>query len=162
MSKRLDNNEKNHEEAGRKPLPSLIYNEVNLTEDEEERMKVEEEPRRLGPNPPPHPSAVRWLWTGVICFAAVIILMWGWSMKNQLTSINWKDSSEQQLINTTKENWEQVFKGNWREELDKSEAKTKLQEAIAAFKEAAASESATTSSSTASTSTQKNTTTTKK
>jgi len=145
MSKRLDNNEGGQKEAGREPLPSLIYNEVNFEDREEETTEV---PKKLRPNPPPHPSAIRWLWTGVICFAAVIILMWGWSLKNQLTTINWKDSSEVKIIDSAKENWEEVFTGNWSEEVNKMEAKTKLQEVIAAIKQAAITSPTTTSSTT--------------
>src|SRR3989344_1038768 len=145
MSNRLDNNEENQVGAGRKPLPSLIYNEVNFNEETEQS---EDTPKKIRPNDPPHPSAVRWLWTGVICFAAVILLMWGWSMKNQLTTINWKDSSETKIINSAKENWEEVFTGNWSEEVGKMEAKTKLQEVIAAIKQAALTSTTTTTSTT--------------
>jgi len=40
----------------------------------------------------------KWLWTGTAVFAAMIVLIWGWNLKVQISNISWKNSSEAQMV----------------------------------------------------------------
>lgn len=49
------------------------------------------------------------LWLGVALFMAVIIILWGWAFKLNISSISWKNSAENGLPGQVKKSWDEVF-----------------------------------------------------
>lgn len=72
-----------------------------------------------------NPTASRWMWIGIIVFAAAIFGIWGWSLKEQIGSIKWSESPESRLINKTRQDWNKLF-----EEEKVTQEKNNLKNAI--------------------------------
>lgn len=76
------------------------------------RRKKQSTPEPTPISPPPYtynPAAKRWLWVWVGVFTAIILVLWGWATKITLSSFNWKKTPEKQLIESSKNNWNDLF-----------------------------------------------------
>ena len=77
------------------------------------------------------PAARRWLWVGVSSFATIILLLWGWSMKLELTFLSLAKSPEGELISKTKTDWNKIFVENKQKQNDTNTIKKQLRDVIA-------------------------------
>jgi hypothetical protein len=58
-------------------------------------------------NTAPPPTSL--LWIGVTTSLIIIVIILGWSFKVQFGFLNWKNSNERALLDTTTANWQQAF-----------------------------------------------------
>lgn len=54
-------------------------------------------------------SAKRLMWFNVGLFTVVILILWGWSMKINLSNLNLKKSAEGQLLQRSQAEWDRLF-----------------------------------------------------
>lgn len=67
-------------------------------------------------------TAKKILWLGVATFSLIIVVLWGWSLRLQLSLVHFSKSPEGVLIQKTKTNWDQAFAENKPEETVSPEA----------------------------------------
>ncbi len=91
------------------------------------------------------PAARRWLWVGVISFAAIILLLWGWSTKLELAFLSLAKSPEGELVAKTKANWDSVFAKNKQKQTEYNFTKNQLKNIISQIFTSRTQSSATTS-----------------
>ena len=51
----------------------------------------------------------RWMWLGVISLSLIIISLWGYALFISAKNVNLRRTSEGQLIENTKKNWDTIF-----------------------------------------------------
>lgn len=99
-------------------MPSLVFNEANFKEPKkqtaqqasfESEKATPEEIRSYERFVAHNRSAKRYLWVGVISFMIIIGVLWGWSLKLQISSFRWTGSPEQELIEANQKNWQNAF-----------------------------------------------------
>ncbi len=112
-------------------MPSLIFSQGTLTtknsveKSESDKQTTEnsyETPEQTAINNFVHyaarqEAARRWMWLGVISFAIMIIILWGWSFYLKTTSLHWKSSPNNSLIGNAKKDWGAIFEQNKNEQL---------------------------------------------
>ena len=54
-------------------------------------------------------KAKSWLWLGVVGISMIIFFFWGWSMVSNISLFSWRHTQENQLIQKTQNDWNQIF-----------------------------------------------------
>lgn len=79
-------------------------------------------------------TAKKTMWFGVVSLSLIIIFLWGWAFKLQISLINFSESPEGVLVKKTKTDWDQAFATNKKEidqkENTKQEIKTILNQIV--------------------------------
>lgn len=137
-----------------KPMPSVIYSEGTISNNsttpkadqiEKELTRVES-PAQFKHLAKYNPEARKLLWTAVVSLTLVVCFMWSWSIYSQLSSIKWKNLSENQLYQNTKQNWTESFKDKNGEPISPQEQVESIKSSLTKlFAGAAASSSPVTS-----------------
>lgn len=73
---------------------------------------------------PENNSAKRLMWFSVSLFTIVILILWGWSMKINLSNLNFKKTAEGQLLQKSQAEWDRLFNDTQAEQ---EQAKTTQQ-----------------------------------
>jgi len=76
-----------------------------------------------------NPTAITWMWAGVISFSIIIIALWGWAIKIQLSTFRWQTTPENKLMQDSEQYWSDLFNTE-QEKLRLETAKTELKSAI--------------------------------
>lgn len=102
------------------PMPSLIFSEGVISEPsptpkadlvEKELLDTRKKPSLEHLNSY-DPSARKLMWFAVVSLTLVVCVMWSWSIYSQLSSIDWKKVSENNLLEDTKQNWKNSFQND--------------------------------------------------
>lgn len=104
-------------------------------------------------------NARYWFWVGVVGLAAIIIIIWGWSLINQFTLISWKKTSDTALLDKTRSEWDRIFTTNKQKMPEGADIQNRIK--IILKEIAAANSTATTSTATTTAATTTLSTTTK-
>lgn len=72
-----------------------------------------------------------WMWSGVVIFTLIIVVLWGWSLKLRAAFFNWGDFKESQIISQTQADWDKLFAQTQAEELQKELTKIQLKNILA-------------------------------
>lgn len=75
----------------------------------------------------------RWMWLGVTILGSIILVIWLWSMKLQMTFFDWKKTPESTLIENTKKNWNEIFEENKKDKDTLETAKEEIKNLIMQF-----------------------------
>ena len=67
-------------------------------------------PITLLPIAEPPRGARTYLWVGVLTISLLVLGLWAWSLKLQLTFFEWKNVPEQNFWQQTKSTWDDLFK----------------------------------------------------
>lgn len=65
---------------------------------------------------PENNSAKRLMWLSVGLFTAVILILWGWAMKINLSNLNFRKSAEGQLLQRSQAEWDRLFNDTMTEQ----------------------------------------------
>lgn len=88
----------------------------------------------------------QWMWLGVIGMSAMIFILWGWSLKTQLSSFSWRNTPEKTLLNRAQTNWDAVYDETKKSELEKELNKREIKNSIQTMLSQSASKTTQTSS----------------
>ncbi len=147
-------------------MPSLVFNEANFEKPENQpvqktsasheaaRADLDSYERFVQHNR----SARRYLWIGVISFMVIIGVLWGWSLKLQISSFRWSGTPEQKLIAENQKNWQNAFAPR-NQTTSTISAQEKIKQALTLIVENAATTTTTASSTATATTTPYSTTT---
>lgn len=97
-------------------------------------------------------AARRWLWIWVSLFSILIIGLWGWAAKINLSSFSWHKTPEKQLLDNRQNDWDRLFNTETdriKNERLKNQMKTVLNKIIAESTSSTISTTTTVSTSTA-------------
>jgi hypothetical protein len=61
------------------------------------------------PVPNPNQNAKKWLWLLVGSFTVVILILWGWAAKIQISSVSWNKTPEKKILENSKNEWNTLF-----------------------------------------------------
>ncbi|OGH87970.1 MAG: hypothetical protein A3J93_02215 [Candidatus Magasanikbacteria bacterium RIFOXYC2_FULL_42_28] len=92
-------------------------------------------------------QAKNWFYLAVGALATIILLFWGYSMYNQLTSFEFQKTDENKLLNENKKTWKEIFETVGSKD-STGEIKTKLQTILTELKKAAETTATTTATTT--------------
>lgn len=90
-----------------------------------------QQPPIIGPSPV-NPATKRLLWLLVGSFTLVILLLWGWATKIQLSSISWSKTPEKRILETSRNEWNELF-NNEETKIKNEQLKKELKNMIAQF-----------------------------
>ncbi len=99
-------------------MPSLVFNEGTITESATSlpidfpasSELLSASPRTRTPRYSNYSNeARRFLWAGVLLLTAIIVVLWGWSMKLQFAAINWNSLPEKKLLENNSTDWNKIF-----------------------------------------------------
>ena len=82
---------------------------------------------------PAHAHATRLLWIGVVSFTVLIIILWGWSVKQKMLWFNWTKTPENQLATAAKTDWDKAFAEQKQKQDDQAVVKQKLETVVKAM-----------------------------
>jgi len=129
-----------------KQMPSLVFNNIRETNDapEIEKKDVKKDPPKSTPNKPiinlrekfleeqlgREKKLSFWLWIGVIGLGIVIAFFWGYSLWANFSTINWKKTEENKIIDKTSSDWDQTFKEIKENEIQNQLTKLQIKEVL--------------------------------
>lgn len=103
-----------------KQMPSLVFNNIRMTEElKDEKIETEiekaETPTNLREKFIAEQSARErkfsvWFWIGAIGLGGLIIFFWTYSLWSNITSLDWKKTTEGQLVKQTVTDWDETFR----------------------------------------------------
>ncbi|MEK7213225.1 MAG: hypothetical protein AAB678_02190 [Patescibacteria group bacterium] len=82
-------------------------------------------------------KAAVWMWSGVVVFTLIIVVLWGWSLKLRAAFLNWNDFKESKLVSQTQADWDKLFAQTQAEELQKELTKIQLKNILAGLTQTA-------------------------
>ncbi len=83
------------------PMPSLIFQEIPLSDTERGNSWQPSPTEQL------HEQKIRrWMWLGASIVSVIIIALWSWSFKVQITTFNWNSAGEKKLATDAVKNWQ--------------------------------------------------------
>ncbi len=101
------------------PMPSLMFNDTFSESTPRSPLSLPSssdflfESDRTSPRQPRYSNysseAKRYLYAGVILISAIIFVLWGWSLKKQIGSINWADLPEKKMLAARPTDWDSMF-----------------------------------------------------
>ena len=77
------------------------------------------------------------MWSGVVVFTLIIVVLWGWSLKLRAAFLNWNDFKESKLVSQTQADWDKLFAQTQAEELQKELTKIQLKNILAGLTQTA-------------------------
>lgn len=100
-------------------MPSLVFNEAEMVKNKKnpsrkkKTLNPEEQEERaiaeFSSEIARQRTARRWMVLGVSFFVVIIALLWGWSIKLQVSQLRWSGSAEEKFIEENKKNWDAAF-----------------------------------------------------
>ncbi len=156
-------------EPEKKPMPSLIYNNIRMTRDlpaEKEAEPVIEKPPVKIPEKKfeskqsirekfvteqlsHHNKMTYWFYAGMAVLLVAIVFFWGYSLWSNFTTINWKKTEEKKIIDKTSTDLNQAFQTEKQNDLQNQLTKLQIKELLAeALKKQTASSATNTTSAT--------------
>jgi len=70
------------------------------------------------------------LWFGVGIFSLTIFILWGWALKIRLDYFSWQKTPENQLVESTKTDWNKYFADTKESEENKIKIKNALNQIL--------------------------------
>jgi len=101
----------------------------------------------------PKQAISNWLWFLVIAVGTIIATLWGYSIYNQISILNFGQSKEKQLFTQGQQSWEEAFKLTKNHDTKKELVKEKIAIIIQLLKNSATANTPTSASSTPTTAT---------
>ncbi len=77
----------------------------------------------------PPRGARAYMWAGVLIISALVVMLWVWSLKIELSFYDWKNTPEQNFWQHSRAAWAELFKSN-PTELTKQEITDDLKNAL--------------------------------
>lgn len=143
-----------------KPMPSLVFNNIRMTNE------LQSGSEKITENKPESKESIRekfiqeqlsrrnkmtyWFYASMIVILGAIIFFWGYSLWSNFTSINWGKTTENKLMEKTTTDLNQAFQTGPQNELQNQLTKLQIKELLA---EALKKQTATSSTGTTTTST---------
>jgi len=75
-------------------------------------------------------TAKRWMWGGVGALTAIILVLWGWSMRLQFASFSSAKSPEGALVDKTKADWNKIFAEDKQKQINTDTIREQLKNVI--------------------------------
>jgi hypothetical protein len=126
-----------------KQMPSLVFNNIRVTHDTLPitEKKIEEKTEKSQPKINLRESFINeqltkerklsfWLWIGVVGIGTLIIIFWGYSLWSNFSTVNWKKTEENKIINQTSSDWDQTFKDIKENEIQNQLTKLQIKEVL--------------------------------
>ncbi|MFH2018661.1 MAG: hypothetical protein ABII98_01585 [bacterium] len=113
-AKRRSNSKKTKKaKSGAEPMPSLIFNTVQLDEQKKEDAV---DSRQVFPG---NHGTKKYMWGGVIAISGIIFFLWGFAMIAKISHFSIGGTPEGQLAASAKNDWDQMFEKTKTEEMKK-------------------------------------------
>ena len=131
-----------------RPMPSLVYNNIRMTNAIEEESPENETNEPEKPTQQPivaqtnlrekfiqeqlshHNKLTFWLYVGMAVLLIAIIFFWGFSFWTNISSFNWKKAPESKIISTSQTDINQIFQTEKQNILQNQLTKIQIKETI--------------------------------
>ena len=139
-----------------RPMPSLVYNNIRMTNEiEEEKVEEKNEPKEIEKESSEIPAVEQptiaqtnirekfikeqrshnnkmtfWLYVGMIVLLIAIIFFWGFSFWTNISSFSWKKAPESKIIATSQSDINQIFQTEKQNILQNQLTKIQIKETI--------------------------------